>query len=268
MAEASKGYGDRPTKAEYPSWLRANADSNFLRVAKNRHDAVGEKIRADVLGSTFWKEVTSLCAEWNDQYVQDTDFQLFVTDAPPSLHLKPYDSVLDKSFRKNILLNEIYPKPPEGNWICPSNWYSRLNDITRTTFIVKYLDGVKFLVDKIETVADRHGLAFSKDFEAKDRGYYAAHCYVQFEIQIPTLEWSTEATHVKLELQITTQLQDVIRKLTHDQYADSRSLESPSTDMKWQWDYKSREFVPNYLGHILHYVEGMIMEVRDRGERS
>lgn len=35
-------------------------------------------------------------------------------------------------------------------------------------------------------------------------------------------------------------------------------------DIKWQWDYESDEFIPNYLGHILHYIEGMIMEVRKR----
>ncbi len=36
------------------------------------------------------------------------------------------------------------------------------------------------------------------------------------------------------------------------------------TDKIWQWDYKCDEFLPNYLGHIIHYIEGMIMEVRDR----
>ncbi len=35
-------------------------------------------------------------------------------------------------------------------------------------------------------------------------------------------------------------------------------------DTKWQWDYKGDEFATNYLGHILHYVEGMIMDVRER----
>ena len=35
-------------------------------------------------------------------------------------------------------------------------------------------------------------------------------------------------------------------------------------DMKWQWDYKSDEFTANYLGHILHYVEGRIVELRDK----
>jgi len=102
------------------------------------------------------------------------------------------------------------------------------------------------------------------DYEAREEGYYAAHCYPRFEINIPTLSWVTEATSVEFEIQVTTQLQDVIRNLTHDYYELRRSRKT-IPDMKWQWDYKGPEFVPNYLGHILHYVEGMIMEVRMRG---
>jgi hypothetical protein len=30
------------------------------------------------------------------------------------------------------------------------------------------------------------------------------------------------------------------------------------------WKYDSDQFISAYLGHILHYVEGMIIEVRDR----
>jgi len=29
-------------------------------------------------------------------------------------------------------------------------------------------------------------------------------------------------------------------------------------------DYKSPEFSSNYLGHIIHYVKGMIVEIRDK----
>ena len=38
--------------------------------------------------------------------------------------------------------------------------------------------------------------------------------------------------------------------------------------MKWQWDYKSDEFSANYLGHILHYVEGMIVEIREKQKKE
>ncbi|GAI51334.1 unnamed protein product [marine sediment metagenome] len=51
--------------------------------------------------------------------------------------------------------------------------------------------------------------------------------------------------------------------MLHKYYEETRKrLEKE--DIKWQWNYKSDEFVANYLGHILHYVEGMIMEIREK----
>ncbi|MGA8485346.1 MAG: hypothetical protein WB706_13230 [Nitrososphaeraceae archaeon] len=35
-------------------------------------------------------------------------------------------------------------------------------------------------------------------------------------------------------------------------------------DTNWKWNYKSDLFSSSYLGHILHYVEGLILEVRDK----
>lgn len=70
-----------------------------------------------------------------------------------------------------------------------------------------------------------------------------------------------------IEIQITTQLQEVIRSLLHKYYEDRRKgVEAEGT--KWQWDYKSDEFVANYLGHILHYVEGMIMDIREKQRKE
>ena len=63
----------------------------------------------------------------------------------------------------------------------------------------------------------------------------------------------------------TMQIKDVIKELTYKYYEKRRMRLSPS-DEKWQWNYKSEEFAPNYIGHILHYVEGAIMEIRDKEE--
>ncbi len=71
-----------------------------------------------------------------------------------------------------------------------------------------------------------------------------------------------QKVNVPVEIQITTQLPEVIRKLMHKYYEEKRS--KLNTNTKWQWDYKSNEFSLNYLGHILHYIEGMIMEIREK----
>lgn len=54
--------------------------------------------------------------------------------------------------------------------------------------------------------------------------------------------------------------------MLHTYYEEQRR--KGKREDKWQWDYNSEEFSANYLGHILHYVEGMIMEVREKQERS
>lgn len=87
----------------------------------------------------------------------------------------------------------------------------------------------------------------------------AAHLYIKNQFEIP-IETETEFFDVKFELRITTQLQEIIKQLLYTHYAKKRKEKS---DESWQWNYQSDEFSANNLGHILHYVEGMIMEVRE-----
>ena len=85
--------------------------------------------------------------------------------------------------------------------------------------------------------------------------------YVKPTVEIPN---SVGKVEFSAEIQITTQLKEVMRQLTHGQHQERRQKERPAPDEKWQWDHRSKEFVPNYLGHMLHYLEGMIMQVRDQ----
>ncbi|MGA8916838.1 MAG: hypothetical protein WB474_12690 [Nitrososphaeraceae archaeon] len=41
-------------------------------------------------------------------------------------------------------------------------------------------------------------------------------------------------------------------------------IETRNYDTNWKWNYKSDLFSSSYLGHILHYVEGLILEVRHK----
>lgn len=47
-------------------------------------------------------------------------------------------------------------------------------------------------------------------------------------------------------------------------YYEERRKKVKLNEKDWIWDYKCDEFAANYLGHILHYVEGMIMEIREK----
>jgi hypothetical protein len=252
-----------PTAQDHFGWLERKFPGETIAAARSRFNSASGVALLQLAGSPFWQAVLSRTPEWEDTYFRDTaGFQLFASADRSELVRKSADSLLDKVYRKNVVTNRNWPEAPEGGWITQRNWYTAINDIIRSVFVVKYLDGVSFLTSALTSLCEDLALAHSVDFEARDEGYYAAHFYVTYEVEIPQPDWDTEKVPLKVELQVTTQLQDAIRKLTHEGYVSRRSL--AKTEEKWQWDYTHPDFTPNYLGHILHYVEGMIMEVRDR----
>jgi len=255
----------KPTNLdEYRKWIKKNHKFNVSRKTSNHYDAVALKIRQDFANNPFWKKLTENIQTYNEQYLLQTSYPLF-SGSPEitSLQLKTFDSFFMKTYRNNVVRNKNWPKPPENGWEIPPNWLSQCNDIVRTCLVVKYLDGVEFLINALEELATSIGQDYWKYYVAGNDGYYAAHFYVRDNYEIPSLEFDTEHITMTVEIQITSQLQEVIKKLLHKHFETRRKrLDAP--DIEWQWDYKSDEFSTNYLGHILHYVEGMIMDVRDK----
>lgn len=246
----------------YREWLDKEHGSAISERQSTYHESVALKVRDDFEASEFWTRLQGELSEYAAEYEVETGYALFMR--PPGsekLLAKGFRSFLLKTQRKNVLNNPNWPSPPPEGWILPANWYDVINDLVRTSFVVKYLDGVEFLAAKISVLADTLGLESLTTHEAKQEGYYAFHVYVRTDIEVPALTWDTTRIRPLIELQVTTQLQDVIRRLLHRYYDDRREA-GASPD--WQWEYGSDEFVANYLGHILHYVEGMIMDVRDR----
>ena len=120
------------------------------------------------------------------------------------------------------------------------------------------------MIGKIRSLCEKNEKDFGCTFEAREVGYYAVHLYTKEEFEIPRIDWDTMKVETSIEIQLTTQLQEVIRKLLHKYYEEKR-LSPVQSERMWQWDYRSDEFATNYLGHILHYIEGMIMEIRKKG---
>jgi ppGpp synthetase/RelA/SpoT-type nucleotidyltranferase len=251
------------TVPEYLRWLRAEQKIHLTDRDKTHYDAVINKARKDLEDSPFWRELTANLNDFDSEYRLEHGFPLLAPSGPIILYTKPYTSLVEKIFRKNVLDNAQWPNEPSGGWKLPSNWYDSINDTIRTVITVKYLDGVEFITNKLEHLARCHGQDSRVDFEAKESGYYAAHFYTYFDFDVPKMNWDTEIKRFSVEIQVTTQLQEVIRVLLHKYYESNRVM-AELDPVKWQWNYKSKEFVPNYLGHILHYVEGMILEIRDR----
>ena len=253
---------------KYKKWMKEERKFEITNEVENHYVLISKTIRDQFEKSPFWTELDKNLNKFHGEYREKSkDYNLLSTLNTPELNVKSFDSALLKTFRKNILNNENLTEEPEKGWILPNNWYSQINDIVRTSFIVRYLDGVNFLTDKIETICQEQNIKYETEFEAKDEGYYAAHLSILQEFTIPKYNWDSIRIDVCIEIQITTQLQDVIKQLLHKYYEKNRK-KNEEKDIKWQWDYKNEEFSMNYLGHILHYVEGMIMEIRDKQERE
>jgi hypothetical protein len=249
---------------EYRQWLRKKHEIDISDRTRTRYEYVTTAIKADLERSDFWTQLTGNLGEFNDEYLLKTGYNLLIPRFfQPELRIKPFESLLLKTLIKNVVDNKRWPDAPEIGWILPDNWYAKINDIVRTLFVVKYLDGVEFMISRVDSLCEQRGMKCKVFLEAREEGYYAAHLYTRHEFEIPRIDWDTEKVDVSIEIQITTQLQEVIRRLLHKYYEES-GKRPRKEGMKWQWDYKSDEFVANYLGHILHYVEGMIMEIREK----
>jgi ppGpp synthetase/RelA/SpoT-type nucleotidyltranferase len=251
------------TFPDYIKWLKDGLSVNIGDRDRTRYDHVTSKMRQDFEKSEFWTQLINNLAIYDHEYQVGKGYNLFLSPNKPELDIKSYDSFLLKTYRKNVLENESWPKEPEGGWMLPNNWFSRINDIIRTLLTVKYFDGVDYVINKIESLCKEHEMEFQVFYEAREEGYYAAHSYTKQCFEIPAVTWDTQKINVSIEIQVSTQLQEVIRTLLHKYYDTKRKMVKKPIE-KWQWDYKCDEFCVNYLGHILHYVEGMILEVRDR----
>jgi hypothetical protein len=261
---------DKPEDLDkYKEWLKEKHKKEITVYDKTYYETVSNKIKREFEKSELWNKLINQLKTYNDEYYLKTNgYQLLTnSESRPILYIKSYDSFFLKTYRKNVLENSNWPDPPNVGWILPDDWYLSINDIVRTELVVKYLDGVEFITEKFDLLCKEFESIYRTDYEAKDEGYYAVHIYTQQSVEIPMRDWNTRRIIVDIEFQITTQLQENIRKLLHKYYKVKR-IKIRQEDVKWQWDYHSDEFSTNYLGHILHYMEGMIMEIRERQTRG
>lgn len=267
MAGESGVSDEKPVFVDYEKWLSDTFEVSF-RVERTRYERESLRIKVAAEQSDFWRTYQVEKQDRAELYYAATTYPLFSDASTEQLLVKPWSSFIEKTYRVNIKDNPHWPLEPDGGWLLPKDWYSRVHDIVRTSIVVKYLDGVGHIAEYLRSLAGTLAIPdFECTFEARDTGYYAAHSRIGVDFNVLVENWTEVETHGQFEIQITTQLQEVIRRLTHTEY-ESRRMREAEPAVKWQWDYASEAFKPNYLGHMLHYLEGMIMEVRDRGPAS
>ena len=254
---------DKPTFDNYTEWMLREQGVDLIGGVERRHYDVASSQMCDQFEqSPVWQGIGAAYRDWDDEYYARTGHHLYPHGELPGLLVKPFDSVVDKSYRWNIANNANWPEPPDDGWVLPENWLARFNDVVRTCFVVNFLDGVAYLSGRLQGLCEQERVHGESRFVASDDGYYAHHLSVNSSFSVVTKSWRPETLKSQVELQITTQIKAAITLLLHHVY-DRRRTEGGLPE-GWQWDYESKEFGTNYLGHVLHYMEGMIMNVREQ----
>jgi len=182
-------------KPEFPepycNWLHDKHGKKIDGATKSNYNHVATQIKEEFEKSPFWLTFLDRFRSYQDEYSEKRGgYGLYPYGFSPVLDVKKYDNFFHKTYRKNCLHNKAYPNSPESGWILPGSWYSQVNDIVRTTVVVKYLDGLDFMLNKILDLCNELGVPEEHrrfDREVKSAGYYAIHFYIQQSFQIPDL---------------------------------------------------------------------------------
>lgn len=255
---------EKPSSPEdYIKWWNRRFDTKIDRVAAKQYQDACILVKYYFEKSTEWREIINELGNLEAEYRQSRGYDLLMKRPEDTkLCMKEWSNFISKVWRKNVVENKNWHREPDTGWITPQNWFENISDIVRTTIVVKYFDGVRFLLDNLCTLLRGHDCEYKPDWEAREEGYYAAHLNVIRDYEL-LFGLETQTRRISVEIQITTQMKDVIRELTH-KYYEKKRMRLTVPDEKWQWNYRSGEFAPNYIGHIVHYIEGAVMEIRDR----
>lgn len=118
---------DRPENvSQYRKWLLKRHGVRVDIALQNYYETVVSRLRNAFLASDLWKQLAAGLAECDDKYLARTGYPLLLTRPAPELRSKPFDSYILKTFRKNVLSNDLWPEPPKQGWVLPGRDFSRV----------------------------------------------------------------------------------------------------------------------------------------------
>jgi hypothetical protein len=254
----------------YFEWLEETWHGDLRELREGRYLHQQADLRQAFESSDYWREVSMRLDDWAETYRQDTKAALFQSPPTlPKLALKPWPSFLSRTWRENVSTNENWPEPPDGGWWLPDNWLERAWDVVRTRLVVRYMDGVRMLASRLVECAEAHPFELPARYEpeAKQNGYYAFHVYVRQPFAVveedTPLECDSKLERCsEIEIQVMTQLAEVISELTHTYYENAR-LDAPG-GMPPLWDEDIDEAQAFALSHQSSAIELQMMSLRAR----
>lgn len=218
-------------------------------------------LNTEIFDHPFTRALADALPKWDEEWKRVKGYPLLMDTKLPNFNRKSYESVLEKIYRTSYVFNDNFPSPPKSGWITTSDYLSKINDFVRNKISCKFIDGPEIMAQKLTEIANSLDLRseyFSRNY---DDGYYAYHFYVYIPVEIDDGTPATGKHEVAVEIQISTQLKEVMYEILHKFYADERSK---SFSQDWKWKVGSAKFKSGYLSHTLHMLEGMIVELRDK----
>lgn len=243
---AVQNYEQSITQDEYLGRAPTDMGVEFDEVARRNYELNASNTLLAVREHEFFGGLRDFLRDCQERYIEETASDLFMGDIDPRLQAKTYDSAVNKSYRQNVVWNDEWPVEPQEGWVTPNNWFTKLNDIIRGTLVCKYIDGPRFLADCLRDRANESGLDCDITSKQRDEGYYAYHFYVQIPVELVDTEWTAFSVNLDVELQLTTQLQEVMYNITHQYYEHTRDHRSGDPS-GWKWEVTSNRFRAGYL---------------------
>lgn len=244
--------------------LRANIDYRNPSI-KTYHRQIIGVINTTLLEEGVVEFISGSIKEINEEHKRSSGFDIIAKHYSYNLVQKTFESTVNKSYRINTNKGKV---DLIDNPILPSEWPSRINDLVRSTVVCRYIDGLEYVSSRLSRRLETRGWKCTYEPVTIDRGYYAYHLY--FEIPITYLDFRSQEEircNVKIEVQVTTQFQEVLYDLTHKNYENLRVAKIVRPE-DWQWKFGDPLFKAAYISHALHLLEANILELRLSQEQA
>jgi ppGpp synthetase/RelA/SpoT-type nucleotidyltranferase len=250
------------TEEEWIDWAKTTLNHDFTGAAERMYKQNAIVALSAVQNHAFFRGIDEFLADCEAKYESETGADLLMGGESIKLEQKSYNSAVNKAYRYNYVQNRKFPKEPNDGWQTPDNWFTKLNDIIRGTIVCKYIDAPNFLAERLHEYADAHSLKSEYVSQQRDEGYYAFHYYLKVPVDLMDRSLNAMPVSLQVEIQITTQLQEILYKITHRYFENTRN-QKVADRIAWKWDVTSNKFKSGYLSHTLHLLEAIIVELRD-----
>lgn len=207
----------------------------------------------DLTVSSFWSDTGRELDKWRTDYRAATGSTLLSQPRLPDFTPKTIESILNKLQRK-------YPNDKLTDAFVGPYPIPRIGDMVRVRLTCSYLDGVEFLANKLMELAKSTGTIAVHEKQGKIEGYYAQHINISQDVMLK-VAGAIALVRVDCEIQIATDMSTKMWDTSHGLYERVRG--QPTEAESWQWKHSDPRFISNQLGHLVHLVDGLLIQLRE-----